>query len=454
LSPHEPSGNNNHFDAPPALRDTALLVAEPSHSERSHVPVRTTQGTGLRIALVIGAIALLLVIGFIYRHHANSVAAMELRSQTAQNADAPPPVDVVRVSSSSPIHALVLPGEVQAWNQTAIYARVSGYIDSWHADIGDRVKKGQVLALIDTPELDDQLKAAEAKLNAEKSGVAVAQANEAFAESTYNRWKDSEKGVVSEQEREEKKAEYLSAVAKLKAAQSQVELDQADVNRLVDLTNFKKVEAPYDGVITGRHIDIGDLVSAGSGTGNTLLYNIAQADQMRVYVDVPQAASMEVKDGIEAQVTVEGLPKVFVGPVSRNSASLDSEAKTLRVEVDVKNPDLLLKPQMYVEVSFKTTESHPPLQIPASALSFRSSGPQVAVVGQQGIIHFRPVTIAQDMGKYVEIGSGLADGDLVGLNISNQIADGDKVEPVLQQEKSAESSSPAPHVSQGEHSAG
>jgi RND family efflux transporter MFP subunit len=293
------------------------------------------------------------------------------------------------------------------------------------------VKKGEVLALIDTPELDDQLKAAEAKVAAEKSEVTVAEANEAFAESTYKRWKESGKGVVSEQEREQKKAEYLSAVAHLKAANSQVDLDQADVNRLTDLTNFKKVEAPYDGVITSRRVDIGDLVTAGSTSGNTPLYDIAYSDKIRVYVDVPQAASADVMDGTVATAAVQEYPgRVFTGKVTRNSQAINEAAKTLRVEVDFDNGDLALKPGMYLEATFKTTEAAPPLQIPASALNFRTNGPTVAVVGTDGRVQFRSVTIAQDLGNVVEIESGLQDGDLVALNISNQVADGDKVQPV------------------------
>lgn len=420
----------------PADREGVMLV-EPPHEEHSHVPVHSAPGAGRRIGVAVVLLAVLLAAGFVYRHHHNTAAEMSLASNTLALADAPAPVDVVKVTHASPVQVLTLPGEARAWYQSTIYARVSGYIGAWMADIGDKVKKGQVLALIDTPELDDQLKAAEAKVAAEKSEVSVAEANESFAESTYKRWKESGKGVVSEQEREEKKAEYLSSVAHLKAANSQVDLDQADVNRLTDLTNFKRVEAPYDGVITSRRVDIGDLVTAGSTSGNTPLYDIADSEKIRVYVDVPQAASADIKDGTVATASVqEYAGRVFTGKVARNSQAINEAAKTLRVEVDFDNKDLALKPGMYLEVTFKTTDAAPPLQIPASALNFRTNGPTVAVVGKDGRVQFRSVTIAQDLGNVVEIESGLQDGDRVVLNISNQIANGDEVQPVEEDDAS------------------
>lgn len=410
-----------------------MLAEKPHHDpDASHVPVHATPGTGARIIVAVVLLTALLVVGFFYRYHRNSSAETALNSQTLADADAPAPVDVIRVSRASPLHELALPGEARAWYQSTIYARVSGYIGTWKADIGDKVKKGEVLALIDTPELDDQLKAAEAKVAADRSEVEVAKANAAFASSTYQRWKESGKGVVSDQEREEKKAEHLSADAHLIAAQSQVDLDQAEVRRLSDLSDFKRVEAPYDGVITSRRVDIGDLVTAGSTSGNTPLYDIAYSDRIRVYVDVPQAASADVKDGTTATATVAEYPgQVFTGKVARNSQAINEATKTLRVEVDFENKDpALLKPGMYLEVNFNTTDARPPLQIPASALNFRTNGPTVAVVGKDGRVQFRGVKIARDLGNVVEIESGLHDGDLVALNISNQIADGDKVQPV------------------------
>jgi RND family efflux transporter MFP subunit len=407
------------------------MLADRPHEELSHVPVNSTPGTGARVVAAVVLLAVLLTVGFLYRHHRNASAEMALKSDTLASADAPEPVDVVKVALASPIHELTLPGEARAWYQSTIYARVSGYIGTLKADIGDKVKKGQVLALIDTPELDDQLNAARAKVAADQSEVTVAEANEAFAESTYKRWNESGKGVVSDQEREEKRAEYHSSVAHLKAVKSHVDLDQAEVKRLTDLTNFKAVEAPYDGVITSRRVDIGDLVTAGSTSGNTTLFDIVRSDTIRIFTDVPQSASNEIAVGMPVTASAREFPdRTFRGTVARTSNSLDPSSNTLTVEADVPNADLTLMPGMYVQVSFQTREAHPSVQIPASAINFRTGGPQVAVVGPGGAVQFHNVTISRDMGDVIELRSGVSPGDRVALNISNQIANGDKVQPV------------------------
>lgn len=382
-------------------------------------------------------LAVVLALAFWYSHHRNSRMASELSEQSASAADAAPVVEVVRVSYSSPSSTLVLPGEARAWYTSTIYARVSGYIDSWSKDIGDKVTKGQTLALIQTPELDDQLRAAEAKVAADKSLVAVADSNEQFAKIQHNRWTTAQPGVVPKQEVDEKDAEYVSSSARLKAARSQVDLDQAEVNRLKDLTNFKNVVAPYDGVITARRIDIGDLVTAGSMSSNTPLYDIVQSDKIRVFVDVPQNASGDIHVAMPAIATAQQFPgQKFSGQVARTSESIDSAAKTLKVEVDIPNSDLALKPGMYLEVSFQTSTAHPPVQVPAAAMNFRTGGPQVAVIDANGIVHFRDVAIARDMGNVVELASGVSAGDMVALNISNQIADGEKVQTNVEEDSS------------------
>jgi RND family efflux transporter MFP subunit len=294
-------------------------------------------------------------------------------------------------------------------------------------DIGDKVNKGQTLATIDTPELDAQLMAAEAKFKAAEAQVAVEKSNAQFAKSTWERWRDSPKGVVSEQEREAKKADYDSSVAKLQAAEAQVRLNKADVDSLKALTAFKEVTAPYNGVVTSRRIDIGDLVTAGSTSSTTSLYNIAQSDTVRVFADVPQSASSDMAVGLPALATSSEFPdRKFQGKITRTAHAIDPVSRTLHVEVDIPNSDLTLVPGMYVEVNFELAKKAL-LQVPASALLFRSSGEQVAVIGPDGKVNFRKVTIALDQGDFVEIGSGLSPGDRVALNISSEIDDGDVV---------------------------
>ena len=406
------------------------LQEDPRASEsHSHVPVNAARGTGGKIAVVVAIVAAGLAIGFFVRHqHAGHVNA-ELSAETSEAADAPATVDVVHVEFASPNHLLALPGEARPWIDTTLYARVNGYVAQWKKNIGDFVHKGDLLATIETPELDDQLIATRAKLKATEAEVNVAQTNAEFAKTTFGRF-SAPTGVVSEYEHDQKKAEYDSAVAKLNAAKAQVALDDADVQRLTELTRFKEVRAPFDGTITERRIDIGDLVTAGSTANTTSLFTIAQSDKVRVFVDVPQPVSPDIKVGMPAVATAREYPgRAFTGTVARTSRAIDA-ARTLKVEVDIDNQDLSLLPGMYVEVTFQTSQSHPSLRIPASALNFRSGGPQVAVVEPNGTVRFHDVTIARDTGEYIEIASGLTAGDRVALNISNQVADGDRVSPV------------------------
>jgi RND family efflux transporter MFP subunit len=406
--------------------DTIRPMEEAQHS---HVPTRYSSGTGRWLGIGVLVLAFLLCAAFWYAHHRNKVAAEALATMTADAAEEAAPVDVIRAGYGSNVSELELPGEARAWYSSTIYARVSGYVGKWDADMGDKVAKGQVLAQLQTPELDDQLKAAEAKVAADKSLIAVAESNQSFADAQNKRYSTAPKGVVPLQSRDEKNADYQSSIARLGAARAQVELDNAEVNRLKDFTGFKNVTAPYDGIITARHIDIGDLVTAGSTSGNAAIYDIVKADKIRVFVDVPQSASAQITLGMPAVATVaEYGNREFAGKVARTADAIDPIAKTLRVEVDIENSDLALKPGTYLVVHFKANVAHPSVQVPAAALTFRSGSPQVAVVDADGKVHFHDIAIARDMGSFVEVASGIAAGDRVALNISNQINDGDKVQ--------------------------
>jgi RND family efflux transporter MFP subunit len=402
---------------------------EPVPEPHEHAPVSTAyaKGTSRRISFAALALTCGLIAAFYVVQRDKARQETTLASETAAKAEEAPPVEVIKVDLAPPTQALTLPGEARGWYSSTIYARVSGYVAKWIADIGDKVRKDQVLAMIDTPELDAQLEAAQAQLKASEAEVTVKEADVEFAKTTFDRWQGSPKGVVSDQEREDKKARYAAATAQLNAARARVALDQANVDRLTFLTSYKQVTAPYDGVITERRVDIGDLVTAGSTSNTTLLYGIAQPDKIRVFVNVPQSVSAEIGDGTVAQVTASEHPnRIFEGKVSRTSRSIDRRARTLRVEVDLPNSDLALLPGMYVQVAFhlKPTSF---VQVPASAMIFRTSGPQVALISDNGTVKFRDVTIARDNGNFVEIASGLTAGDRVALNISNQIANGDRV---------------------------
>jgi RND family efflux transporter MFP subunit len=359
--------------------------------------------------------------------HADRSRADHMLAQEAEQS-AVPAVDIVEVSGPAADSSLSLPGDTAAWYESTIYARVSGYVGKWYVNIGDHVDAGQLLASIDTPELDAELAAARAKLRVAQAQVKVMTAGAEFAKSTYVRWRDSPKGVVSEQERESKKASEASAVAQLEAAEAQVSLDRADVERLSALQQFKRVVAPYAGTVIQRHIDIGDLVTAGSSANTTSLYRMVQDDPMRVFVDVPQSVAGDLmKVGVPARIIgSDSAGTLATGQIARTSAAIDPRARTFRAEIDIPNPDHRLVPGQYVQVAFAlhNRESN---QVPAAALVYRSGDPEVAELAHDGSVHFHPVTIARDDGDTVKLSSGVSKGDRVVLNISSAITEGERV---------------------------
>ncbi|MGP8035430.1 MAG: efflux RND transporter periplasmic adaptor subunit [Steroidobacteraceae bacterium] len=397
-------------------------------SESSAVSAGFAPDTGARLKKAMIVFAVVLGVAFVLVSIDRFIRARGVARATEEAMGAPPLVDVVAAAPVGAVQRLVLPGETAAWHASTIYARVNGYVGNWFVDIGDRVKAGQVLALIETPDLDAELAAARAQLAAGRAQIGVRQAEAQLGLTTYERWRDSPKGVVSEQEREEKKADYDSAVARLKSAEADVALDQARVNQYEALAAFKKVTAPYDGTITAREIDIGNLVTAGSTTATTSLYAMTQNDPIRIFVDAPQSAADDLLNN-QAPVDVQtndGNARQYAGKVTRTSEAINPQARTLRVEVDIPNPKGQFVPGMYVKVGFGL----PPrglVQVPAAALLFRASGPEVAPVDRDGHIGFRRVTIGRDDGSVVELTSGVAAGERLALNVSSQIVDGQLV---------------------------
>jgi RND family efflux transporter MFP subunit len=430
MPPHDPKHPeaSEAADAPPALSDDASRSRYPdqvSRDEHDAVATDFAPDTGRRTkkGVILAAIALcaaFLLVSVLRYVHAHAVADA---SATAHSR--PPPVDVVIARSPSLGQDLVLPGQTAAWYEATIYARVNGYVGEWKVDIGDHVNKGQVLATIETPELDAELAAARAQLQASEAQVQARKAEAAFGKTTYERWRDSPKGVVSEQERESKKADYQTAEARLYAANAQVALDKSKVDQYNALTEFRQVKAPFDGTITERKVDVGMLVTAGSGSTTTSLYRMAQTDPLRIFVDVPQSASGELMNaGVPAEIRAVG--GVFAGKIARSAESLNVQARTMRVEVDMPNETHALVPGMYVNVAFRL----PPrgtVEVPAAALIFRAGVAQVAQVDSAGKVRFDDVVIARDNGSVVELASGVKPGDRLVLNISSQVASGQTV---------------------------
>jgi len=353
----------------------------------------------------------------------------EVRQWTQEQAI--PTVAVITPRAGASTQHLVLPGTVQAWFEAPIYARVNGYLKKWNFDYGAQVKKGDVLAEIETPDLDAQLAAAEAKLNAARAVVKVREAEEQFAQSTYQRWRDSPKGVVSVQEQESKLADYNSAKARLTSANAEVAADQGDVDRLRTMSNFKNITAPFDGIVTARETDVGALINAGSGTGGGSgpeLFRVADVHMMRVYVQVPQQLSAGIKAGLNAELQLPQYPnKSFKATVATTSSAINTNARTLLVELHVDNPDGELQPGAYVQVDFELPSDPNIVRIPTSALVFREHGMEVATIGADDTIALRPIKLGRNLGTEVEVVQGLTLADRLVNSPPDSLATGDKV---------------------------
>jgi RND family efflux transporter MFP subunit len=400
---------------------------EPANTAATGDPIRP--GTGRRVQVLAGVAVLVLLIGFVATNASRSRSSERLATETEARAVLAPAVAVATVEPAPSVSVLSLPGETAAWYESTIYARVDGYVGKWFVDIGDHVEEGQVLATIDTPGLDARLAAARARLDAAKAELQVRRAEAEFARTTHERWQNSPKGVVSEQEREDKKAGFESAKAKVSAALSQVDLAEAEVERLAADDRFKQVRAPFAGTIVQRQIDIGNLVTAGSTSGTTPLYRMTRNDPIRVFVEAPQAVAESMKVGTPVEIHVNAMHnRRFDGRITRTARAVDTRARTLRVEIDIPNYDDVLLPGLYVKVGFHLDRGGT-AQVPAAALVARAAGPQVAVVDGDDTVQFRDVSIARDDGKTVDLASGVAPGDRVVLNISSQIAAGQKVRP-------------------------
>jgi RND family efflux transporter MFP subunit len=407
-----------------------------------------------RLTLLVLALLLVVLVvagffaGYLPRQRRESVLAAE--SKIAE--DSLPVVNVQKVRRADAKTSLVLPGNIQAVTEAPILARANGYIKRRYADIGDRVKEGQVLAEIDAPELNQQILQAKATVDQANSTVEQAQAalqqghsNENLARVTAQRWENlSKKGVVSRQENDTYQAQWAAQQANVNAlekavaaARNNAAAVEANVARLNDLLAYQTVRAPFAGVITLRNVDAGALVNE----GNTLLYRIDQTDRLRTYLNVPQADAGSVRVGQQAVLVVPDLPgHGFLGAVTRTANALDPATRTLLVEVQVPNPGALLMPGMYAQVDLSVLRKDPPLLIPGDTLVVRSDGPQVAVVAPDGRVHFARIQLGRDFGDRLEVLSGLEDGQQVVVNPSDAIREGAQVKPVAAKETAAPAS--------------
>jgi RND family efflux transporter MFP subunit len=351
--------------------------------------------------------------------------------QDANSNAGPPYVTVVRLAQGSPNGQLTVPGSVQDFDQTPIYARSNGYVKARYADIGDHVRRGQLLALIEDPTTEQALRQAQAALAQQKAALAQAQANQQLASVTNSRWQQLVKaGVVSQQDADTQSANFNAQSAAVVAAKANIAAAEAQVRNLQDQLAFARVTAPFDGRILSRSIDTGTLITSGSATSNYQMFTIGQPSRVRVFASVPQAQAADVLSGQHAVVSIRELPgSAFTGSIARTSQAIDPGTRTLLVEVDLENPGSKILPGMYATVQFSVKSAAPPVILPSNALILRSSGPQAAVVDSNNVIHLRALTLGRDTGTTVEVLSGLAAGDTVVTSAGDRVVDGAQVIP-------------------------
>ena len=390
------------------------------------LPEPTTPSRGR--LLTVGALALVVLgaaflFGYLPRHRAK----VELTQAAGGEADSAPRVEVVTPKVMSSDHAIVLSGSVRPLEETVIYPRANGYIAKWLVDIGDKVKAAQVLAEIETPELDQELDQARAQLAQAAAGVTQADANRGFSEANLERFKQLvPAGVASQQDLDKTQAQSVVDSASVKVAHAAVAVQEANIRRLMQLKSFAHVQAPFAGTITARNVERGALVSAGNATP---LFKVAATDPVRVLVQVPQDVAAGIRNELDARVTTREFGgRVFAGKVTRSAGALDQATRTMLVEVRVPNPQNELLSGMYAEVALTLPSSHRVFEIPATALINDAKGLRVAVVDSDNKLRLVPIAIERDTGATVQVSSGLdADARVVKLS-SAELVDGKVVQ--------------------------
>lgn len=373
-----------------------------------HLPSRTVVSRRARIVLIVIGVLLAagaartIVVNVLNRGRLDAVAEQNTRQY----------VTVVHPVDAASGGRLTLPGTLRGYVEAPIYARASGYVLRWHADIGSHVKQGQLLAELDTPELDQELAQAGAQRR-------QAQAVLALAKTSFERAQQlRERDAVSQQELDDRQGAFNQGTANLAAA-------DANVRRLTELKGFQRIVAPIDGVVTQRNVDVGDLVS--SGNAGRALFTVVQADRLRLYVQVPQAYAQQVKVGQHVSVSQAELPgRTFDGTITRTAQAIDVATRSLQVEITLPNLDERLLPGAYVQATLPMTPVGR-LQIPASTLLFRAEGPTVASVDANGRVHLKPVTVVRTIGQTLEVDGALTPDDRLVANPGDALANGDTV---------------------------
>jgi len=406
--------------SPPVATDPNQTQLEPRHvhPEIERPPDVQPAPAGrakllFRLVLLVGLVLLVLLVAgaitFLNRRSEGNALAKET------DAAAIPTVGVVQPQAEAGNDELVLPGNLLAFEESPIFARTNGYLLRWYKDIGSHVQKGELLAAIDTPEVDQELSQARATREQIKAALALAKIS-------ADRWANLMKtDSVSQQEADQQASGYQQALANLAAA-------DANVRRLEQLESFKNVYAPFTGVLTRRTVDPGALINAGAQANGRELFDIALVDPLRVYVSVPQAYAPSMKVGVKAVVTLQEFPgQKFLGTIARTADAIDPGTRTLNTEVDVPNKDGKLLPGSFGQVHFATGTSVQRITIPVNAMLFRAEGAQVAVVDKDSKVHLRPINIGRDFGATLEILGGIDVSDQIVINPSDSLEDGQQV---------------------------
>ena len=367
-----------------------------------------------------------------------------LAAEAQEVTDRKPLVIATAAHLASAKDSIDLPGDLQAMVESPIFARADGYLKTRLVDYGDHLKTGQLMAEIETPELDQQILQAKASLAQAQSSlrelqadIALSKANLDLAKATRDRWDHlAEKGVVSRQEREEKQADYAvklaqteRAEASLATANDTIHASEASLRRLQEMKGFARVTAPFDGIVTQRNVDVGTLINAANAGASREMFRMAQIQPLRIFVNVPQTYVAEIHSGQSAELRVQERPgEVFPARVSHVSDALDTNSRSMLVILETPNRDARLLPGMYAQVRFASTTLKPLLRIPGDALIMGKAGPRVAVVGRNNVVHIRSVAVGQDLGAEVEIMSGLTEGEMVISHPADAVTEGAAVE--------------------------
>jgi len=410
--------------AGPAVGSVAGPVA-PAHGGEGEVfdpaPFRPGKmgllGTGALAALVFGG---LLAAGIVPR----ILHRQALEEETTANEREAPRVVVTQAKRSTDASNLALPGSVQPLQETAIYARANGFVRRWLVDIGARVKQGQTLVELEVPDIDEELRQNQATANQAKAGIAQAKTQLELARANSNRYGAlGPTGVVSQQEVDQYKATFDAQQSNVEAAEAAHKSALAGVRRLQDLKAFGVLTAPFDGVVTMRTAEVGQLVTSGTNAGQPL-FKVAEVDVVRIFVNVPQLYASDVHVDMDAPVTVRELPgRTFAGKVARTSNEIDTATRTLLTEVDIPNPDGSLIAGMYAQVSFRVVGQKALLFVPATAVLIDAQGTRAATV-RDGVIAWKDVQIDADMGDRLAIATGLNEGDVVVNAPSDRLLEG------------------------------